>query len=336
MKPFALLVIFLLLATPLAAQSAEDEDDDKEPTDAPVHAKISGDVRTHAVPGTGGTTGTLTAGTDVQIVGTANGWMRVKTENGKAWVDRRFLTTDAPVTLAPRTFALPPMAAAKKAGCATSLDKCTELGCAEEGTSHAFLNTAKHGPPEGTLKKLTFAQFEALQYAADKEVGQGAQLSEEDRQTIRKLKVGSQTLGEGNLASIVGFISGKPHPNGGESVNCGLTGLANNDIHISIVPEAGDEEFDGIVVEMIPQDRPEGWTPSALGKVAKARQKVMVVGQLFYDSVHRVNKNAKKPVGGQPKRMSLWELHPVTEFYVCTEDDCTAGSKKGWTKLEDL
>jgi hypothetical protein len=264
--------------------------------------------------------------------------MRVTTPKGKKWVDRRFLTTDAPVELEPRTFALPPMPAAKKAkpGCPTSLEQCTALGCAEEGTSHGFLNTAKHGPAQGALKKLTFAQFEALQDAADEEVGQGAQLSEEDRQTIRKLKVGSQTLGEGNLVSIVGFIGGKPHPNGGESVNCGLKGLANNDIHISIVPEAGDEEFDGIVVEMIPQERPAGWSPSALGKVKKANQKVMVVGQLFYDSVHRVNKNAKKPIGGQPKRMSLWELHPVSEFYVCTADDCSASSKKGWTKLEDL
>jgi hypothetical protein len=333
MKPFALLVVFLLLAAPLAAQEAEEED--AEPSDAPVHATVTADVRTHKAPSVGGAAGTLAAGTSVEIIGTANGWMRVRTPEGKVWVDRRFLETRE-ATLTPSAFAFEPMAAAKKAGCATSLAKCTEVGCAEAGSSHAFLNAAKHGPPVGSLKKLTFAQFAALHDAAFRLVGEGAQLDEEDRRAIRKLKVGSQTIGEGTLASIVGFISGKPHPNSGESVNCGLKGLSNNDIHISIVPDLGDEEFDGIVVEMIPQDRPEQWTPGALGKVAKAEQKVMVVGQLFYDSVHRVNKNAKKPIGGQPKRMSLWELHPVTEFYVCTADDCTAGSKKGWTKLEDL
>ncbi|HKO54952.1 MAG TPA: SH3 domain-containing protein [Thermoanaerobaculia bacterium] len=334
MKPFALLVVLLLFAAPLAAQDVEEEEE-AEPGDAPVTATVTGDVRMHAGPSTGAAVGTLATGTTVEIIGTANGWMRVRTPDGKVWVDRRFLKTDE-ATLTPSAFAIAPMAAAKKAGCATSLGKCTDIGCAEEGTSHALLNAAKHGPPTGSLRKLTFAQFAALQDAAMKLVGEGAQLDEEDRKTIRKLKVGSQTLGEGTLASIVGFISGKPHPNSGESVNCGLGGLANNDIHISIVPEAGDEEFDGIVVEMIPQDRPSQWTPTALGKVAKAEQKVMVVGQLFYDSVHRVNKNAKKPIGGQPKRMSLWELHPVTEFFVCTEDDCTASSKKGWTKLEDL
>src|SRR5437763_838573 len=96
-----------------------------------------------------------------------------------------------------------------------------------------------------------------LQAAAGNAVGEGAQLDAEDRQTIRKLKVGSSTLGEGRLVAVTGFIVGKPHPNKGESVNCGLTAAADNDIHISIVGDPEESEFDSIVVEMIPQDRPE-------------------------------------------------------------------------------
>jgi len=34
-------------------------------------------------------------------------------------------------------------------------------------------------------------------------------------------------------------------------------------------------------------------------------------------------------------RASVWELHPVTRFQVCTSGTCTETSA-GWTDLEDL
>src|SRR5206468_1147147 len=155
-KALSILVLFLL-AMPVLAQEA----DEVEPSDAPVRAKVTGDVRTYGSPG-GAAVGKLTAGADVMIIGTSEGWMRVRSEAGNA-------------------------------------------------------------------------------------VGEGAQLDAEDRQTIRKLKVGSSTLGEGRLVAVTGFIVGKPHPNKGESVNCGLTAAPDNDIHISIVGDPEESEFDSIV-----------------------------------------------------------------------------------------
>jgi len=328
MNKILLILLLAIAAFPLLAQ----EEDDAEPSDAPVRAKVTSDVNARRSPG-GPKVGVLAAGTEVTIIGTNEGWMRVRSDAGKAWVDRRFLQSEE-ATLTPRAFALAPMA--QKVSCPTTLAKCPDAGCSDPGSSSELLNIAKHGPGKGPVKKLQLTAFQTLQAAAGKAVGEGAQLDAEDRQAIRKLKVGSSTLGEGRLVAVTGFIAGEPHANTGESVNCGLKTEANNDIHISIVPQAGDDEFDSIVVEMIPQDRPEAWSSANLHKVVKAGRRVKIEGQLFYDSVHRVNKDKKAPKGGQPKRFSLWELHPVSAFYVCDDDSCTLNSNKGWTKLEDV
>jgi hypothetical protein len=35
-------------------------------------------------------------------------------------------------------------------------------------------------------------------------------------------------------------------------------------------------------------------------------------------------------------RLSIWEIHPVTAFYVCTATGgCPTADGTGWTKLED-
>ena len=65
-------------------------------------------------------------------------------------------------------------------------------------------------------------------------------------------------------------------------------------------------EFEGIVVEMIPQDRPAKWTSK---NVDKLRRKVLLLeGGLFYDNPHVANGDASNPIGGQPKRFTLWEF----------------------------
>ncbi len=332
MKNTLLFLLLSLLALPVLAQEADD--DDVEPTTAPLRAKVTSGVNTHSSPG-GPSVGVLAPGTEVTIIGTYEGWMRVKSDAGKGWVDRRFLETPE-VTMTPRAFALPALAAVKKAGCFPTLAKCPLNGCSEADSSSGLLNEAKHGPGSGPAKKLKLDDFETLQTAAGKAVGEGAQLDAEDRKVIRQLKVGSSTLGEGRLAIVTGFITGKPHANKGETVNCNLTAAGDNDIHISIVRDPGDTEFDSIVVEMIPQDRPAAWSSANLMQVAAAKRRVMVEGQLFYDSVHRVNKNPKVVKAGQPKRFSLFELHPIAQFWVCDDDSCSINSTKGWTKLEDV
>ena len=318
----------LIVAALLVSFNVYAQEEDVEPSAEPVFALIASDTNMHDAPA-GATIATLAAGKKIQIIGISpDGWVRVRADDRKGWVDRHFLGPD----ITPK-FAL--KASTAKA-CPTTLAKCPLNGCAAPDSDHAIFNIAKHGPPTGTLDQLTLKTFASLQKAADKVVGQGADLDKEDRETIRHLSVDGATLGEGALVEVSGFIVGKPHANSGESVNCGLKTEANNDIHISIAPTAASTEFAGIVVEMIPQDRNSNWTAAALQKVAKSKKRVRVVGQLFYDNLHRVNGNASSPMNGQPKRFALWEVHPITEFLVCTQTPCDVTKSAQWTKLEDM
>ena len=69
---------------------------------------------------------------------------------------------------------------------------------------------------------------------------------------------------------------------------------------------------------------------AALTKAKKAKLQVLAVGSLTYDNEHIL-----KHVNGQPKRISLWELHPVLAFYVCpAAKTCDTTSTNGhWIEL---
>src|SRR5262249_52348226 len=100
-----------------------------------------------------------------------------------------------------------------------------------------------------------------------------------------------------------------------------------------------DTEFAGVVVEMVPWDRDPGWTLKKLLDVQQKKMRVLVQGGLFYDNLHFVNADAKHPLGGQPKRFALWEIHPVTGFFVCTRSsgNCApANPDDNWTPLQDF
>lgn len=333
-----LLSLFLAMLCAATTVFAQEDEDYIDPTGESLHGTVKSDVRMHDGPA-GTTVSTLKKGADVLVVGMSpSGWVRVKTDAAKkGWVDRRFLDVPDPANFTPKSFAL--AAALPKAPCPTTFASCPPNGCAEADSSHALLNAAKHGPdplPKGNPKAVTFQNFQALQDAADNEVGQAAELDQEDRESIQDLDVAGGSLGEGKLVSIGGFMVGKAHPNKKESVNCNLTAKDSNDFHITIAPAASDTEFDGIVVEMIPQNRPDGWTTDKLAKITKSKKKVMVVGTLLYDNLHRVNANPNSVLGGQPKRFSLWEVHPITAFYVCPKSKCSASDVSQWTKLEDF
>jgi hypothetical protein len=104
-----------------------------------------------------------------------------------------------------------------------------------------------------------------------------------------------------------------------------------------MVADPEDTEFEGIVVEMIPQDRNEGWTSKKLKRTARQSRRVIVRGQLFYDNKHLVNDDPDDVVPRQPKLHSLWEIHPVTEFLVCMAANKKCGPKsQQWRKLEQV
>jgi hypothetical protein len=91
--------------------------------------------------------------------------------------------------------------------------------------------------------------------------------------------------------------------------------------------------------EMVPQERLDGWTSKKLKQISRDARPVIIRGRLLYDNKHRVNGDAEKD-NGEPKRFSLWEIHPVTEFYVCIRADRNCGETlskpKDWKKLENF
>jgi hypothetical protein len=103
-------------------------------------------------------------------------------------------------------------------------------------------------------------------------------------------------------------------------------------IYISIVDSVSQQdECSSVVAEMIPHHRPASWTAQNVEAVAKKKLPVRLTGQLFFDSSHSPCQNGKS-LSGDPKRTSLWEVHPIYEFDVCPQGDCSNGS--GWVTLE--
>jgi hypothetical protein len=228
---------------------------------------------------------------------------------------------------------------ATSTACAANLKACPAIGCGTAGTTQAVVNEAKRRPPaSGPALLLTFADFSALQQQADHLVGQAKELTAAERATLKDMTVSSGTVSEGGLVRVTAFIGlgAAPHANSGESVNCRLKGAANNDFHINIAENGTDNEFDGVVVEMIPQDRPAAWTTAKLGTLQTQRRRILMEGNLFYDNKHVVNSDKENSVGGQPPRFSLWEIHRITRFWVCQKAGgaCDPATESEWTELK--
>jgi len=223
--------------------------------------------------------------------------------------------------------------------CSASLSECPARGCAHDGTTEAKANGLKRTKPAGEVQAtLSFEDFAQLQHEADEMVGQGPRdLSLEQRFALTELKVSSGMVSEGDLVRVIAYLAKGAtglHANmTGESVNCMLKGKSDNDFHIPAVKSADAKEIDGIVVEMIPQDRPTEWTIDALKEVQAKGAQVWIEGGLSYDKVHYVNADSNNPLKDEPNRMSLWEVHPITKFLVCRKDRCDPENEKDWSAL---
>jgi len=155
-----------------------------------------------------------------------------------------------------------------------------------------------------------------------------------------------KTLGEGQFVVFEGFVF-HARQECKETVNCGAAPPnvnASHDIYIALLEEprktqANDpksdqdkEECTGFVAEMIPHHRPLEWTACNVNDVAGKGLRVRVTGQQFFDGSHKPCKNGS-PQGSNPKRVSLWEIHPIYSFEVCPSGDCADG---GWEPLEKI
>jgi len=144
-----------------------------------------------------------------------------------------------------------------------------------------------------------------------------------------------ENLGEGNYVSYVAVIKEAHYSDttGGEAVNCNMSGNPPNDIHIVLMSDPNDtDECHSTTAEMSPHYRPTNWTPAKLNALGKP---VRIKGQLFYDNSHTPCTAHSRP---NPKRASLWEIHPVYSIEVCKSanlDECrTSTDPAEWTLLE--
>ena len=144
-----------------------------------------------------------------------------------------------------------------------------------------------------------------------------------------------ESMGEGDYVSYIAFIKQAHYSDvgNGEAVNCNIPGNSTNDIHIVLMKDPDDkDECDSTTAEMSPHYRPAEWTPENLN--ALTDRPVRIQGQLFYDGSHTPCTQHSRP---NPKRISLWEIHPVYSVDVCSEDtieDCSTG-KAQWTPLSE-
>ena len=287
--------------------------------------------------------------------GKKNGYYHVRvtqTTDGWAWADgvqlgvavvsvaahsapgsRQLVRTPASKELEPVTIGM-----ARAKACVADLSSCSTNGCSPDGSGHALANQMKRATPSGDVPvMLTFDDFANLQQQADNldGIGEGHDIAVDKRSQLSGLTASAGTVSEGSLVGIVGYLVATPHANSGESVNCNLKGEVNNDFHIPMSNDPNNSDYQGIVAEMIPQNRPDNWSLSNLTQVASNRQLVMVTGGLFYDNIHRVNGDPNNPVGGQPRRYSLWEVHNLTQFLVCTKSDnsCDPARPDDWAPL---
>lgn len=201
----------------------------------------------------------------------------------------------------------------------------------------ATQNSAKNNfCASGTPQEITIAEMTRLQQQVQENTA--INFGNENKGTRKKGPTTNrgplQRLGEGKLVTLKAYVL-IARQEGGESVNCGKNVPSQapfHDIHISLVESSDEtEECAGVVAEMSPHHRPDAWNHANVDKVARAKLPVRVTGHLYFDSSHFPCENGQ-PSAGNPKRISLWEIHPVYKFEVCTGGCDGAGT---WLALDE-
>lgn len=119
---------------------------------------------------------------------------------------------------------------------------------------------------------------------------------------------------ESRAVTITGYLL-KANKEKGESCNCNATDDAHHDIHVYIAPNKSVTSIGGcVVVEITPwlkANHPE-WSYEYLNSILG--HKVQVTGWLLYDFKHTSMSAAFNPDNPDPKRGTVWEVHPITDF----------------------
>ena len=213
--------------------------------------------------------------------------------------------------------------------------KCGMSGNPKNTPALAAQDTAKNNfCATGTPVVLTFDVYPAMQTAAETALGKPDYEPPTTRTMLKNVYTyQGKKIGEGNVVSVVGYVEAAHYSDvdDGESVNCDLKSDADNDIHIPIVPAAGADECTSVTAEITPHYRPAVWSASNLNQ---AKVPMRFTGQLMFDAEHRPCRDGK---ADGPKRVSVWEIHPVYAVDVCTASAasaCDGANDKVWLPLD--
>lgn len=218
-------------------------------------------------------------------------------------------------------------------------DSCSVDGAANPDTPQSAQNEAKNNfCSTGAPVNIDFAVLKQLQKDAEKPgsgitFGGDSQLPK-DRTVLRDLPTKVGPLSEGMVVRLAAFVMDAHYSNvsKGESVNCKTGGKENNDIHIVLIDNSGEQDqCNSVTAEMSPHFRPEAWTPDNLNQ--RNAHLYRFTGQLFFDASHRPCAGGK----GSPKRASVWEVHPVYAVEVCADrtNDCKVDNDENWISLAE-
>lgn len=221
---------------------------------------------------------------------------------------------------------------------------CGTTGNSTNGPQAAQNEAKNNFCATGTAVNLVYSNFPQLQQAAQAAgITFGGSLPQ-NRDALHNLVTlpNQGSVGEGSVVRFAAFVMDAHYSNvsNGESVNCGQSGIENNDIHIVLgqspvspgqkLTEA--QECASVTAEISPHYRPNAWTADNLNK--NNAHLYRFTGQLFFDAAHRPCSGS---VGAAPRRVAIWEIHPVYAVDIClaTNNNCSVDNETGWVSLSD-
>jgi hypothetical protein len=174
-----------------------------------------------------------------------------------------------------------------------------------------------------------------------------------DRTAIRTADFYTTTNGddvhEGTLVHTVAFLLHGAYSGSGtgESVNCGIHGVESADIHLALAKTKTEaDECNSFTAEITPHFRPAEWLIlSTLHKTSSKTAAVRIAamdldrplrltGQMMMDGSHRPCTPGHPQ---SPKRISVWEIHPVYAIDVCKKkslSSCRVAVDTDWRALD--
>jgi hypothetical protein len=219
-------------------------------------------------------------------------------------------------------------------------ETCTADGNAGDDVGKRLESNAKNNfCVEEAPVPITYEDFTKLETAADN-IGGLRNMLKTSRDHLLDLltQTGGTKLGEGRLVQFVGFLFDAHFSNvgkgKGELVNCKLPTREDNDIHIELMKDGVEKDpCNSVTAEMSPHFRPEAWDQLVGLEIDRP---IRITGPLFFDGSHHP---CHDDVRVSPNRISVWELHPVYQFEVCSINEktlskCDVKNNSLWIPLD--